>query len=108
MSAPAFYIGRPHAPEQGDNLLSDAAHFAQDIITLHQEAHQQMRGAIAGLDSAALNWMPGPETSSIALIVVHSMGAQAEVLRNLPGIPTQRVRDDEFSCYDHRRTSWRR
>jgi hypothetical protein len=78
--------------------MNDADLFAQDIIALHQQAHQQMREEIAGLDSAALNWAPGPDTSSIAVIVEHSLGAGAEMLRNLLAIPTERVRAEEFAA----------
>jgi hypothetical protein len=81
--------------------MTDAEQFAQDIIALHQHAHQQLRDEIAGLDSAALNWMPGPDTSSIAVIVIHSLGAEAEMLRNLLDIPTNRVRDEEFAARRH-------
>ena len=81
--------------------MNDSAQFVQDIITLHQDVHQQLREAIAGLDSAALNSTPGPDTSSIAIIIVHSLGAEAEMLRNLLGIPTHRVRDDEFVRHDY-------
>ena len=81
--------------------MNDSAQFVQDIITLHQDVHQQLREAIAGLDSAALNWTPGPDTSSLAIIVVHSLGAEAEMLRNLLGIPTQRLRDEEFARHDY-------
>ena len=81
--------------------MSDAGLFVQDIIALHQHTHQQLRESIAGLDAATLNWAPGPDTSTIAVIVVHSLGAEAEMLRNLLGIPTDRVRDEEFVARQH-------
>ena len=81
--------------------MSDAAQFVRDIISLHQDTHQQLREAIAGLEGDALNWQPGPDTSSIAIIIVHSLGAEAEMLRNLLDIPTHRVRDEEFIRHDY-------
>ena len=46
-----------HMPNthKGGQPVSDSAQFVQDIITLHQDVHQQLREAIAGLDGAALN-----------------------------------------------------
>ncbi len=81
--------------------MSDIEQYVQDIIALHQALHQQVSEEIAGLDSAALNWTPATETSSIGTIVVHTLGAQAEMLRNLLGIPTQRVRAAEFTTENH-------
>ncbi len=81
--------------------MSDAESYLQDIIALHQAAHQQLREEIAGLDSRALNWAPGPETSSIGVIITHVLGAEVEMLRNLLQIPTHRIRDDEFVAKAH-------
>src|SRR5947207_11284531 len=78
-------------------------HYMQDIMTLHGAAHRQLREELAGLDSAALNWTPGPQTSSIGTIVVHSLGAEAEMLRNLLDIPTNRDREAEFAPQAHDR-----
>jgi hypothetical protein len=83
--------------------MSDTGSYSQDIIALHQAAHQQMREEIAGLDSAALNWTPGPETSSIGVIITHALGTESEMLRNLLRIPTNRNRDDEFIAQVHER-----
>jgi len=81
--------------------MSDIESYLQDIIALHQAAHQQLRDEIAGLDSRALNWTPGPETSAIGVIITHVLGAEAEMLRNLLKIPTRRNRDDEFVTRVH-------
>jgi hypothetical protein len=83
--------------------MSDADGYLQDIIALHRAEHQRMREEIAGLDSPALNWRPGPETSSIGVIITHALGAEAEMLRNLLQIPTQRNRGDEFVSQVHER-----
>jgi hypothetical protein len=55
-----------------------------------------MRADVEGLDGAALDWTPGPETSSIATLVIHSMGSEAEVLRVVRRLPSERVRQAEF------------
>lgn len=59
-------------------------------------AHRQMRAAIQDLDAAALNWTPGPETNSIATLVVHSLGSEGETLRIVRGLPSDRDREAEF------------
>ncbi|HMA36994.1 MAG TPA: DinB family protein [Chloroflexia bacterium] len=81
--------------------MNDAEQYLQDISALHREVHQQVREAIDGLEGAALNWTPGPETSAIGTIVVHALGAEAEMLRNLLEIPTARDRDAEFAAQVH-------
>jgi len=79
--------------------------YLQDIITVHQDAHRQMREAITGLETDALNWTPAPDTSSIGTVITHVLGAQAEMLRNLLNIPTDRDRAAEFAPRTHELTS---
>ncbi|HUS14266.1 MAG TPA: DinB family protein [Chloroflexia bacterium] len=81
--------------------MSTTDSFVQDIITLHQAVHGLLREEIAGLDAAALNWKPVPESSAIGTLIVHALGAEAEMLRNLLQIPTDRVRDAEFAAQQH-------
>lgn len=76
--------------------------YLHDIINLHQAIHQQLREEIADLDTEALNWTPGPDTSSIGIIIVHALGAEAEMLRNVLQIPTTRDRDAEFAAQTHK------
>lgn len=83
--------------------MSGTDRYLQDIIDLHRDAHKQMREVIAGLDGEGLNWMPGPDTSSIGTIVTHALGAEAEVLRNILQIPTNRDRSSEFASQTHER-----
>src|SRR5947209_2313232 len=81
--------------------MTDAEQYVQDIISLHRASHQQLRDEIAGLDTAALNWTPAPDTSSIGTIIMHALGAEAEMIRNLLDIPTNRNRDSEFAIPSH-------
>lgn len=85
--------------------MSDTEQYVQDIIELHLGVHRQLREEIAGLDSDALNWTPGPDTSSIGTIIVHALGAEAEMLRNVLQIPTNRDRAAEFSVGTHERSN---
>ena len=75
----------------------DDTRLVQDIVALHRDAHDMLRAAIAGLDSATLGWVPGPEQSAIGMIITHACGAEAEMLRNVLGIPTDRDRPAEFA-----------
>jgi len=85
--------------------MSETDPDVQDIIALHQAVHGQLREEIAPLDSVALNWTPGPDTSAIGTIIVHALGAEAEMLRNVLGLPTQRDRDAEFAAQSHDRAA---
>jgi len=81
--------------------MNNGGQYLHDIIGLHQEEHQRLREAITDLDSEGLNWTPGPDTSSIGTIIVHALGAEAEMLRNILQIPTSRHRDAEFAPQTH-------
>lgn len=82
--------------------MSNPDKYVQDLTDLHLASHQQLREAISGLSDDALNWSPGPDTSSIGTAITHMLGAEAEVLRNLLDIPTDRIRDTEFAPQTHR------
>ena len=60
------------------------------------ETHDLFRQAVADLDPEALAWRPAPETNSIAVLVVHTMGSELEVLRIVRGLPSDLDRDAEF------------
>ena len=66
------------------------------VIELFRAVHAQMREAVRDLDAAALNWAPAPETNSIATLVVHTLGSEAEVLRTVRNVAGQRDRAAEF------------
>jgi hypothetical protein len=83
--------------------MSDTEQFVGDITELHRAVHDQMRQEIADLDTPALNWTPGPDTSAIGTIITHALGAEAEMVRNLLDIPTHRDRDSEFTVPTHTR-----
>ncbi len=70
---------------------------ASSLLRLFAQLHDQVRGEIDGLDDAALNWVPTPGANSIATIVTHLVGSEAETLRCVAGVPVVRDRDDEFS-----------
>ena len=66
------------------------------IAELYKEVHQRIREIVTDLDAEALDWSPGPETNSISVLVVHTLGSEAEVLRTVRGLTSDRDRDAEF------------
>ena len=66
------------------------------IFALYRDTHRQLRSNLEGLEPGALSWTPGPDTSSITALVLHSLGAEGEVFRIVRGLSTDRVREVEF------------
>jgi DinB family protein len=66
------------------------------MLVLFRQVHQQLRDALDGLDQEALNWVPLPGANSIATIVRHLLGSEAEALRSVAGVTCERDRDAEF------------
>ena len=66
------------------------------IAEQFQVVHGQMRDEVRDLSTEALNWKPAPETTSIAALVVHTLGSEAEVLRVAARVEGERDRDAEF------------
>ncbi|TVR70328.1 MAG: DUF1572 domain-containing protein [Sphaerobacteraceae bacterium] len=65
---------------------------------LAAEHHQDMREIVAGRDADALNWRPGPETNSLAVLVIHLLGAEHSCVTTALGSPVDRDRDAEFQA----------
>ena len=70
---------------------------ASTVLILFRQVHDQIREEIEGFDEASLNWTPGPGTNSIATIITHIVGSEAETIRSVVGIVDQRDREAEFS-----------
>jgi len=66
------------------------------IAEQFQVVHGQLRDEVRDLSVEELNWKPAPETNSIAVLVVHTLGSEAEVLRVAANIPGERDRPAEF------------
>jgi len=66
------------------------------IAERYREVHQQLRQEISALDEAALHWAPGAETNPVAVLIVHTLGSEAEVWRTVTATPSQRDRPAEF------------
>ncbi|HEU5423220.1 MAG TPA: DinB family protein [Nitrolancea sp.] len=80
-----------------DALLSAVR---QGVSQVLREQHEAIRQTLAGLDTAALNWSPGPEMNSIAVIFTHMLGAEDAITATVLGEPIERDRDAEFRVHD--------
>ena len=74
--------------------------FFDDLFDRFQELHTDIAKAVAGLPVEALDWVPGPEMSSICVMVVHLIGAERYWIGAVAlGEPTNRVREEEFNVH---------
>lgn len=76
----------------------DSSLVASTIVDAYRQLHRDLREEIAGLDEAALNWVPGPETNSIATLVTHLLGSEIAVITVLSGHKSDRDRPKEFTA----------
>ena len=72
----------------------------EKIAEQFQVVHGQLRDEVRDLSVEELNWKPAPDTNSIAVLVVHTLGSEAEVLRVAAKAPNVRDRDAEFRVSD--------
>jgi uncharacterized damage-inducible protein DinB len=71
--------------------------FYEDLFDRFHELHTDLGKTIDGLPVEALDWVSGPEMSSISVMVVHLAGAERYWIGAVAlGEPTDRVRAQEF------------
>jgi DinB superfamily len=87
---------RATSPSQGSGSVDTAGDFVQAFIEESHRLHEQLHANISGLSEDALNWKPPGETNSMATLIIHTLGSEADVLRIVRGMPTDRNRDAEF------------
>jgi hypothetical protein len=83
------------AAERSDASLSEL--LVGTIVALYQRVHQELRDALQHVDGQTLTWVPAPDTNSISILVVHLLGSEADMLRSVRGLPSDRDRDAEFA-----------
>ncbi len=75
--------------------------FFQDYLERLEALHRDIWRAIAGLPQEALDWTPGPDMNSIAVLAAHTAGAERYWIGDvIAGDSSSRVRDDEFRTRD--------
>lgn len=73
-----------------------ATSVVETIADGYRAVHQQLRDHLASAEHAALAWVPAPETNPVSVLVVHTLGSEAEVWRLAAAIPASRDRAAEF------------
>lgn len=80
----------------------DAA--VKGITDYLDETWSSLLDAVAALDDALFQWCPGPESSSIAILLRHLAGSERWWIGEaIGGVPSHRVRDAEFVHDEPRR-----
>jgi hypothetical protein len=69
---------------------------AATLGALYRDVHDKLREQVRGMDAGTLNWKPLPQANSIAVLIVHSMGSEREMIRAVRSLPTERDRESEF------------
>ena len=65
---------------------------ATTVAAQYHSVHEQMREHVRGLDRGTLNWKPLPLANSIAVLVVHTLGSEREVIHAVRSLTTERDR----------------
>ena len=71
---------------------------ATTVGALFHSVHEEMRKQVRGLDHGTINWKPLPLANSIAVLIVHTLGSEREMIRAVRKMATERDRDAEFKA----------
>jgi len=72
--------------------------FYADLLGWFHELHTQIETALEPLPQEAMDWIPGPDMSSISVLIVHLTGAERFLVGDLVmGDPSNRDREAEFA-----------
>lgn len=71
-----------------------------DLMDNFHELHADIEKALEGIPSKALDWVPGPDMNSIAVLVVHLAGAERYWIGVALNEPPDRDREAEFRIQD--------
>jgi len=71
------------------------ADYLERLEDLQQRLHQEVRA----LPAEAMDWLPGPEMNSVAVLLAHIIGLLHEGMDIALDIPPGRVREQEFETY---------
>jgi hypothetical protein len=66
------------------------------LVALLRQLHQQLREELVGLTDDAVGWAPLEGANSIAVLVTHLLGSEAESLSCVAGLEVTRDRELEF------------
>jgi hypothetical protein len=71
---------------------------ATTVGALYRELHEKLREQVRGMDAGTLNWKPLPLANSVAVLIVHTLGSEREMIRAVRTLPTERDRESEFKA----------
>ena len=71
---------------------------ATTVGALFHAVHDEMRKQVRDLDHGTINWKPLPLANSIAVLIVHSLGSEREMIRAVRKVSTERDREAEFKA----------
>jgi DinB superfamily len=69
---------------------------AATVGALYRDLHDKLRQQVRGMDAGTLNWKPLPQANSVAVLIVHTLGSEREMIRAVRSLPTERDRESEF------------
>lgn len=69
---------------------------ASTIGALYRDFHDKLREQVRGMDAGTLNWKPLPLANSIAVLIIHTLGSEREMIRAVRSLATERDREAEF------------
>jgi hypothetical protein len=75
---------------------ASARTIATTVGALFHSVHEQMHEHVRGMDHGTLNWKPLPLANSIAVLLVHTLGSEREMIRAVRSVTTERDRTAEF------------
>ncbi len=68
-----------------------------EVIDRLEAVHRAIDGVLTDLPDAALDWSPGPEMNSLAVLLAHTLGAERYWIGDVAGgEPSGRDREAEF------------
>lgn len=74
--------------------------FFKDYYDRLSELHHDLAAAIEGLPVEALDWTPGPDTNSLAVLLAHTAGSERYWIGEVAGEdPANRLRAQEFETH---------
>jgi uncharacterized damage-inducible protein DinB len=72
--------------------------FFETYLERLETLHMEIEAALEGLPQAGLDWAPGPQANSIAVLIVHLAGAERFWIGDVVmGDPSNRQRETEFT-----------
>src|SRR6202521_1550225 len=65
---------------------------------LYRDVDGKPRDQVRGMDHGTLNWKPLPLANSVAVLIVHTLGSEQEMIRAVRSLSTERDRESEFKA----------